>query len=156
MACSTSNDRCSRDLAEVNPRSLDDLKERAARSRDAQDGVAVLRHEDGISVIAEVKRNSPSKGALASITDPASLARDYENGGASVISVLTERHLFGGSLADLDLVRGASRPGAAQELSCRRTVWEARATCDMVRSSRCRPERLGIGLARPPIGLTPR
>ena len=58
-----------------------------------------------LSVIAEVKRSSPSKGALAIIADPASLAEQYENAGASVISVLTERRRFGGSLADLDAVR---------------------------------------------------
>ena len=58
-----------------------------------------------LSVIAEVKRSSPSKGALATIEDPASLAEQYENAGASVISVLTERRRFGGSLADLDAVR---------------------------------------------------
>ena len=61
--------------------------------------------QNELSVIAEVKRSSPSKGALASIADPASLAEQYENAGASVISVLTERRRFGGSLDDLDAVR---------------------------------------------------
>lgn len=56
-------------------------------------------------VIAEVKRSSPSKGPLAEITDPAALAAQYEEAGASAISVLTERRRFGGSLADLDAVR---------------------------------------------------
>jgi indole-3-glycerol phosphate synthase len=118
------------DLAERQSRvSIDDLKERAARSRDAHDGVAALRQEDGISVIAEVKRSSPSKGALASITDPASLARDYENGGASVISVLTERRRFGGSLADLDLVRGAVDVPVLRKdfILSSYQLWEARA-----------------------------
>ncbi len=50
----------------------------------------------GVGVIAEVKRSSPSKGALAAIADPARLAADYEAGGASVISVLTEERRFGG------------------------------------------------------------
>ena len=57
------------------------------------------------TVICEVKRSSPSKGALAAIADPAALAADYEAGGASVISVLTEERRFGGSLADLEAVR---------------------------------------------------
>ena len=58
-----------------------------------------------VSVIAEVKRKSPSKGELADISDPAALAAAYQAGGASVISVLTEERRFSGSLADLDAVR---------------------------------------------------
>ena len=84
--------------------SLDDLKARARTQPSAKDGVRALRGE-GVAVIAEVKRSSPSKGALASITDPAGLAGDYELGGASVISVLTEQRRFGGSLQDLKDVR---------------------------------------------------
>ncbi len=60
-----------------------------------------------MNVIAEVKRSSPSKGALAPITDPADLARKYQSGGAAAISVLTERRRFGGSLEDLVSVRSA-------------------------------------------------
>ena len=60
-----------------------------------------------MSVIAEVKRSSPSKGTLASIGDPAGLAATYEEAGAQVVSVLTEQRRFGGSLADLDAVRKA-------------------------------------------------
>lgn len=59
------------------------------------------------SVIAEVKRASPSKGDLAPITDPADLATRYESGGAAAISVLTEQRRFAGSLTDLDAVRAA-------------------------------------------------
>jgi indole-3-glycerol phosphate synthase len=58
-----------------------------------------------MSVIAEVKRSSPSKGTLATITDPAGLAAQYEEAGAQVVSVLTEQRRFGGTLADLDAVR---------------------------------------------------
>jgi indole-3-glycerol phosphate synthase len=58
-----------------------------------------------LSVIAEVKRSSPSKGALAKISDPAELALRYQAGGATAVSVLTEGRKFGGSLADLDAVR---------------------------------------------------
>ena len=93
------------DLAERQARTpLDQLKDLAAARPPALDGAAALRGQ-GVAVIAEVKRSSPSKGALAAIADPAALAADYEAGGASVISVLTEQRRFGGSLNDLDAVR---------------------------------------------------
>lgn len=60
-----------------------------------------------MTVIAEVKRSSPSKGALAEITNPAALAQMYQAAGAAVVSVLTERRRFGGSLDDLISVRAA-------------------------------------------------
>ena len=63
--------------------------------------------QPGVSVIAEVKRRSPSKGDLAEIPDPAALARAYAEGGAAAISVLTEERRFGGSLEDLRTVRAA-------------------------------------------------
>lgn len=82
------------------------VKELAAAARPARDAWAALR-APGVGVIAEVKRASPSRGAIADIPDPAALASDYEAGGARCISVLTERHRFGGSLEDLDAVRAA-------------------------------------------------
>ncbi|GAA2661531.1 indole-3-glycerol phosphate synthase [Actinosynnema pretiosum] len=84
------------------------LRERAAKAAPPQDVMAVLRNP-GVGVIAEVKRKSPSKGALADIPEPAELAAAYEAGGARVISVLTEQRRFGGSLADFDAVRAAVR-----------------------------------------------
>jgi indole-3-glycerol phosphate synthase len=86
--------------------SLEEIKARALDAPAPLDVMAALR-EPGIGVIAEVKRASPSRGALANIADPAELARAYQDGGARVISVLTEERRFHGSLADLDTVRAA-------------------------------------------------
>jgi indole-3-glycerol phosphate synthase len=80
------------------------VKDLAAAAPPAHDAWAALR-APGVGVIAEVKRASPSRGPLADIPDPAALASDYAAGGARCISVLTERHHFGGSLDDLDAVR---------------------------------------------------
>lgn len=58
-----------------------------------------------MTLIAEVKRSSPSKGTLAAISDPRQLAVQYQEAGAAVVSVLTEERRFGGTLADLISVR---------------------------------------------------
>lgn len=87
---------------------LDEIKARAARAAPARDALAALL-APGVGVIAEVKRRSPSSGALADIGDSAQLAAEYEAGGARVISVLTEERRFGGSLDDLDSVRARVR-----------------------------------------------
>ena len=86
--------------------SLAEVKAKAKDAAAPLDVLAALR-EPGIGVIAEVKRASPSRGALATISDPAKLASAYEDGGARVISVLTEQRRFNGSLDDLDAVRAA-------------------------------------------------
>jgi indole-3-glycerol phosphate synthase len=107
---------------------LDRLKERAVRTAPARDGLGPLARP-GVSVIAEVKRMSPSKGALAAIADPAALARDYADGGAAVISVLTEGRRFGGSLDDLAAVRRAVDVPLLRKdfVVSSYQVWEARA-----------------------------
>ena len=117
------------DLAERQSRvSLDELKALAQRAPQAKDGVAALRG-DGVRVICEVKRSSPSKGALAAIADPASLAADYAAGGAAAISVLTEQRRFGGSLADLRAVRAAVDTPVLRKdfIVTAYQLWEARA-----------------------------
>jgi tryptophan synthase beta chain len=113
---------------------LDELKAQAGRMPQAKPVLPRLKN-DGVAVIAEVKRCSPSKGHLAAINDPASLARQYEAGGAAVISVLTEPHHFGGSLEDLDAVRAAVEIPVLRKdfLLTSYQLWEARAHgADMV------------------------
>ncbi len=83
-----------------------DVESAVAAARPAVDAETALRRP-GLSLIAEVKRASPSKGALSDIPDPADLAVRYAAGGASAVSVLTEQRRFGGSLDDLDAVRAA-------------------------------------------------
>jgi indole-3-glycerol phosphate synthase len=89
--------------------SLAELEARVAARPPALDALAALRAAPGMAVIAEVKRSSPSRGALAPIGDPAALAGQYAAGGASAVSVLTEARRFSGSLHDLAAVRAAVR-----------------------------------------------
>lgn len=93
-----------------------------------RDAEALLRRP-GLSVIAEVKRSSPSKGALSQIPDPAALASAYEAGGATAISVLTEERRFDGTLEDLDAVRAAVDIPVLRKdfMVTEYQVWEARA-----------------------------
>lgn len=63
----------------------------------------------GLSIIAEIKRRSPSKGHMADIADPVVLAQHYIQGGASAISILTDSFAFGGSLTDLTQVKTATQ-----------------------------------------------
>lgn len=87
--------------------SLEDVKKAALAAPAPIDATRWLKRADGIPVIAEIKRASPSKGHLSDIPAPAVLAREYEKGGASAISVLTEGRKFLGSLDDFDKVRAA-------------------------------------------------
>ena len=114
---------------------LADVRARALAQPDARNAVDAIRLPDAVSVIAEVKRSSPSKGALADIADPAGLARDYEVGGARAVSVLTEGRRFGGSVRDLAEVRAAVDIPILRKdfVVSPYQVWEARAYgADMV------------------------
>jgi indole-3-glycerol phosphate synthase len=88
-------------------RSLAEVEADALAAPAPRDALAALAPADRVKIIAEVKRASPSRGALAEIRDPAALAVSYQTGGASAISVLTEQRRFGGSLDDLRDVRAA-------------------------------------------------
>jgi indole-3-glycerol phosphate synthase len=113
---------------------LDRLKEAAGNAPAPRNVIAAFKGGD-VAVIAEVKRASPSKGALAAIADPAALAMDYEAGGARVISVLTEPRRFGGSLEDLAAVREAVQVPVLRKdfIVSSYQLWEARAHgADMV------------------------
>jgi indole-3-glycerol phosphate synthase len=113
--------------------SLAELKDRALAAAPARDAWAALdgpsATRDQLKVIAEIKRRSPSKGDLANIVDPASLAALYADGGAAVISVLTEQRRFNGSLADLDAVRArVDVPLLRKDFTLDEyQIWEARA-----------------------------
>ena len=85
--------------------SLAEIERRALRSPQPTDAYSALAPASHIRLIAEIKRASPSKGALAEITDAPDLAAQYVAGGADAISVLTEQRRFGGSLDDLDAIR---------------------------------------------------
>jgi indole-3-glycerol phosphate synthase len=92
-----------RAAADVRP--LDTLVAQASRMPRPRGFAAALATEAGLSVIAEVKRRSPSKGDLGPDLDPAELARRYDVGGAACLSVLTDRDHFGGSPDDLRAAR---------------------------------------------------
>src|ERR1700693_3452604 len=100
----------------------------ARKAQSPLDATAALKAE-GVSVIAEVKRASPSRGAMAAIDDPAALAADYEAGGAAVLSRLTEQRRFGGSLDDLSAVRRSVQIPVLRKdfVVSAYQLWEARA-----------------------------
>lgn len=83
------------------------VESEALAARPALDALVALEPAEHMKVIAEVKRASPSRGDLADIAQPHDLASQYEAGGASAVSVLTEERKFKGSLADLEAVRKA-------------------------------------------------
>ena len=83
---------------------ISQLKEQLENAPKLRNAYAALNNE-GMRLIAEIKRSSPSKGDLAAISNPFSLAMDYQSGGADVISVLTEERRFKGNISDLIAVR---------------------------------------------------
>ena len=96
-----------RELAKYDTRPFQSLLDAAHAQPSARRFRAALAASDQLAVIAEVKRRSPSKGDLNIGLDPAVLARDYQRGGATCISVLTDEKHFGGSTTDLQAARQA-------------------------------------------------
>jgi tryptophan synthase beta subunit len=102
--------------AEFGSATFRELRADARRTAPARRDVVGRFARPGLHLIAEVKRRSPSAGAIAAADDAVARARAYEAGGAAAISVLCEPHWFGGSVADLTAVRAAvSIPVLAKE-----------------------------------------
>jgi len=95
-----------REMVAGDERSLDELLA-AARDAPPTRGFRAALTAPGLSVIAEIKRRSPSKGALNADLDPAAMAATYQRGGAACLSVLTDAEFFGGSPDDLRTARAA-------------------------------------------------
>lgn len=99
-----------REVAELNKLILAQPEHRIAKimagkeRRDSSKSFSKALRNDQLSIIAEIKRKSPSKGQLAEIVDPLVLANNYIEGGANALSILTDELFFGGSLADLTKV----------------------------------------------------
>jgi len=96
-----------REMAEADRRPLNALVDQARACPPTRGFRSALVGGAELRVISEIKRRSPSKGALNIDLDPADLARRYESGGASCLSVLTDAEYFGGSVADLRAARSA-------------------------------------------------
>lgn len=98
-----------RERAAGDIRNLGDLSDAVSRMPQTRGFVSAIRHSSTqqLAVISEIKRRSPSKGALNLDLDAAVLASNYESAGASCLSVLTDEPHFGGSVADLQSARAA-------------------------------------------------
>lgn len=107
--------------------SFEALRRRAGEGPLPPDFAAAVARP-GVSVIAEVKRASPSRGDLAPGLDAVAQARAYRSGGAVAISVLTEPDRFKGSLGDLAAVSALGTPTIRKDFVVDRyQIWEARA-----------------------------
>lgn len=96
-----------RDRAQADARELNDLVQQATQCAPPRGFAKSIASAPHLAVIAEIKRRSPSKGELLSGLDPAAIARQYQSGGASCLSVLTDENHFGGSALDLQIARDA-------------------------------------------------
>ena len=112
--------------AAADTRSADALIEQARSCPPVRGLSDALRSAGRLAVIAEIKRRSPSRGDLNAGLDPAAVARAYEAGGATCLSVLTDSEHFGGSVSDLQAARQAcSLPVIRKDFTV-----DARDVCD--------------------------
>jgi indole-3-glycerol phosphate synthase len=93
--------------AAADGRSVEALRDEAVARPPCRGFAAAIDAAEGLAVIAEVKRASPSKGDLNRDLDPAAVAGAYEAGGATCLSVLTDADWFAGSADDLRAARAA-------------------------------------------------
>lgn len=84
--------------------SFNDLHSLEGYEKQRIDFKSALQKENQVSVIAEVKKGSPSKGVIRENFDPLDIALRYEEGGASAISVLTDKPFFMGDLEYLNTI----------------------------------------------------
>lgn len=141
-----------RERAAADRRPLDDLVAEARSCPPTRGFAAALRSAPHLAVIAEIKRRSPSKGDLNAGLDPAAMARTYQAGGASCLSVLTDTDHFGGSVADLQAARAAcDLPVIRKDFTVDpRDVCDARimgADCVLLIAAALSPVELGSFLA---------
>lgn len=148
-----------RELDALDTRSIDQLVDAAQASPPQRGFTHALRGGHHLHVISEIKRRSPSKGDLQADLDPADMARSYQAGGASCLSVLTDVEFFGGSVDDLQAARAAcSLPVLRKDFTVsERDVCDARlmgADCVLLIAAALSPARLaelhGLAMA---IGL---
>lgn len=83
--------------------SFNDLGSMELYEQPSKDFKEALRLDDDVAIIAEIKKASPSKGLIRKDFDPQKIAAQYQEGGASAISVLTDEPAFKGSLEYLEI-----------------------------------------------------
>ncbi len=148
-----------REIAALDTRPIEALAEAAREMPAARGFRAALVDVPHLAVISEVKRRSPSKGDLNATLDPALLAAQYAQGGASCLSVLTDEEFFGGSVADLQAARAAcALPVLRKDFTvCERDVLDARlmgADCVLLIAAALQPaELVGLHALASDVGL---
>jgi indole-3-glycerol phosphate synthase len=144
-----------RQRASQDSRSLEQLVTQARACVPTRGFARAISDTPHLAVIAEIKRRSPSKGDLNAHLDPAVMARSYQSGGASCLSVLTDENHFGGSVEDLQRARAAcSLPVIRKDFTVSaRDVCDARimgADCVLLIAAALSPTELKefLGIAR--------